>query len=98
MQYTTHMHVYPSTVEVLTRSSAAVRWGVRVGAWGVPGSLPRFNGNGSASRPLQISSRVDILTASYRSLLQPHCPPEGEWSWFYLTGNGRAGGDVLIGC
>lgn len=46
---------------LLTRSSSAVRSGVRVGACGTLGSLPRLGGKGSRGRPLHTSFREDIL-------------------------------------
>lgn len=45
----------------LTRSSSAVRLGVRMGACGTLGSLPRLGGSGSRGKPLHISFKEDIL-------------------------------------
>lgn len=48
-------------VRLLTLSSSAVRFGVRFGACGTLGSLPRPGGKGSRGKPLHISFREDIL-------------------------------------
>lgn len=47
--------------KLLTRSSSAVRLGVRMGACGRLGSLPRLGGRGSRGSPLHMSFREDIL-------------------------------------
>lgn len=67
----THLsHIYcilkgkQSTIEWLTRFSSAVRFGVRTGAWGTSGSLPRLVGSGSRGNPLQSSFKLVIAPAS----------------------------------
>lgn len=69
---------------LLTRSSSAVRLGVRIGACGTLGSLPRLGGKGSRGKPLHISFKEDILLSIFCHTLgqrpggrdhawEPHC-------------------------
>lgn len=67
---------------LLTRSSSAVRLGVRIGACGTLGSLPRVGGKGSRGKPLHISFKEDILFSIFRHTLE-HKPGDrdhtGDW-------------------
>lgn len=65
----------------LTRSSSAVRLGARTGACGTLGSLPRFGGKGSSSKPLHTSFREDIPSGPVSlSVLWSSLESEDGWS------------------
>lgn len=73
---------------LLTRSSSAVRLGVRMGACGTLGSLPRLGGKGSRGTPLDISFKEDILLSIFwpggRLTLTANGPLRRERLWTSL--------------
>lgn len=60
-----HYNTFKLSACVLTRSSSDVRLGVRVGACGTLGSLPRLGGSGSRGNPLHMSFKEDILSHTH---------------------------------
>lgn len=59
-----------------------MRFGVRIGACGTLGSLPRLGGRGSRGKPLHISFKVDILLRIFCHTLEQRSGDQ--------TGDGQA--------
>lgn len=62
-----HVNAYNFFVCLLTLSSSAVRLGVRIGACGRLGSLPRLGGRGFRGKPLHMSFKDDIPLSVFLS-------------------------------
>lgn len=78
MSFSTQLNACNLTVCQLTLSSSAVRLGVRIGACGTLGSLPRLGGKGSRGRPLHMPFKEDILQSVVCHTLDEQKPEDKD--------------------